>query len=300
MTISRATPTDWLLLTLLGGIWGASFMGVKLALTGFGPAQIAAIRIALGALALTSLAFALGKGLPSLSNRRLWLHIVGMGMFSNAIPFLLLSWAQKSVTSGFAGITMAVVPLLVLPLAHVFVPGDQMTRKKGMGFVLGFAGVAMLVGQDAFASSGAETETLARIACVGASACYAIGSIITRRAPPSNQMSFGAGALIAASCVIVPVALWSEPMPAPDMTALGAVVYLGLFPTALATLILVRIINSAGPTFLTQVNYQVPIWSVLFGTFLLSETLPPSFLGALGLILAGLAVSRAPALRRRP
>ncbi|WP_102222706.1 DMT family transporter [Acidimangrovimonas sediminis] len=298
--MTRATPIDWLLLALLGVIWGASFMGVKLALTGLGPAQVAAVRIGLAAVALTALAFALGKGLPPLGHRRLWLHVIGMGLFSNAIPFLLLSWAQKSVTSGYAGITMAVVPLLVLPLAHVFVPGDQMTRKKAAGFALGFAGVAVLIGRDGFASSGAETETLARLACLGASACYAVGSIITRSAPPSNQISFGAGALIAASVVIVPVALLTEPAPAPDLTSIAAAVYLGLFPTALATLILVRIITSAGPSFLTQVNYQVPVWSVLFGSVLLGEPVPPAFVGALGLILAGLAVARAPAWRRRP
>lgn len=298
--MTRPTLTDWLLLTLLGVIWGASFMGVKLALTGFGPAQVAAIRITLGAVALTALAYGMGRGLPGLGQRRLWAHIIGMGMFSNAFPFLLLAWAQKSVTSGFAGITMAVVPLLVLPLAHVFVPGEQLTRRKALGFVVGFAGVAALIGPEAFASSGAERETIARLACIAAAGCYAIGSIITRRAPPSNQLGFGAGALIAACCVIVPTALLCDPAPSPDLTALAAVVYLGLFPTALATLILVRVINSAGPSFLTQVNYQVPIWSVFFGTILLAEPLPPTFLGALGLILAGLAVSRAPLWRRRP
>ncbi|MFC2969321.1 DMT family transporter [Acidimangrovimonas pyrenivorans] len=293
--------TDWALLTLLGMIWGASFMGVKLALTGFGPAQIAAIRIALGAAALTVLAYALGVGLPALKERKLWLHCIGMGLFSNAFPFLLLAWAQQSVTSGFAGITMAVVPLLVLPLAHVFVPGEQMTLRKGIGFLVGFAGVATLIGPEAFASSGAETETLARLACLGATACYATGSIITRRAPQSNQISFGAAALLVATAVIAPVALIGEPMPAaPGATALGAALYLGLFPTALATLILVRIIKSSGPSFLSQVNYQVPIWSVLFGTLLLQEQLPPAFLGALALILGGLAISRAPAWRRRP
>lgn len=296
-----AQASDWILLTLLGMIWGASFMGVKLALGGFGPITVAAIRITMGAAALTALAYARGLGLPPLSQRRLWLHCIGMGMFSNAIPFMLLSWAETQVTSGFAGITMAVVPLLVLPLAHLLVPGEQMTRAKAVGFVIGFAGVIALVGRAAFASSGAESETLARFACIGASACYATGSIITRLSPPSNQISFGAAALIAATVAIVPTALIFEPgLPHPDLTALGAVIYLGLFPTALATLLLVRVIQSAGPSFLSQVNYQVPVWSVLFGMVFLQEALPPRFLGALALILAGLGVSRAPAWRRRP
>tara|TARA_R110002074_G_scaffold21354_9_gene66483 strand:- start:1194 stop:1427 length:234 start_codon:yes stop_codon:yes gene_type:complete len=64
-------------------------------------------------------------------------------------------------------------------------------------------------------------------------------------------------------------------------------------PTALATLILVHVIRTAGPTFLTQTNYHVPIWSVIFGTLILAEPLPPQFLIALALIFAGLLVSRA-------
>ena len=166
--------------------------------------------------------------------------------------------------------------------------------------MVGLGGVAALVVRSAFPSPGADSGTVARRAGIAAAGCYAIGWVITRLSPPSNQLSFGAGALIAATCVIVPVALIWEPLPTPDPTAVAAVFYLGLFPTALATLILVRVITSAGPTFLTQVNYQVPIWSVLFGPFLLHEPLPPTLLGALVLILAGLAISRAPLWRRRP
>ncbi|MCW1934470.1 EamA family transporter [Pararhodobacter zhoushanensis] len=85
----------------------------------------------------------------------------------------------------------------------------------------------------------------------------------------------------------------------PPLRSTLALVYLGLMPTALATLIMVHVIRSAGPTFLTQTNYQVPVWSVLFGVLILSEPLPPQFLAALGLILTGLAVSRVSWRRRR-
>jgi len=118
-------PLAWLLLFLLGLTWGGSFLGVAKALTGFGPLTIAAARIAIAAAILTFIVLATGKGLPSRATaigRRIWLHCLGMGIFSNALPFALLAWGQERVSSGFAGITMAVVPLLVLPLAHVFVP----------------------------------------------------------------------------------------------------------------------------------------------------------------------------------
>ena len=214
-----------------------------------------------------------------------------MGVFSNALPFALLSWGQERVSSGFAGITMAVVPLLVLPLAHVFVPGEQMTLRKAVGFVVGFAGVALLVGPGGEAGSGAVG--LARIACVAASCSYAVGAIITRLAPPGPTLSFGAAGLLIAAAISVPLALVFEGWPAsPPLPALLGVLYLGIFPTALATIALVYVVQSAGPSFMSLVNYQVPVWAVILGLVVLDEDLPPQFLGALALILAGLAVSQ--------
>ncbi len=298
---SPYSTRNWIYLILLSVIWGASFMGVKLALTGFGPISVAAIRIAMAAVAITALAYTLGPGLPKMSQRRIWAHCAGMGMFSNVFPFILLSWGQLHVASGFAGITMAVVPLLVLPLAHVLVPGERLTPRKAAGFLVGFVGVAILIGPGAWASTGAEIEGWARLACVAAAGCYAIGSIITRLCPKVEMISFSAAALLVASIVIIPISLWSEGLPAlPGRAALLAVIYLGLFPTALATILLVQVVQSAGPSFLSIVNYLVPIWSVVFGVLLLSETLPAQFLWALALILAGLATSQARAWRRRP
>lgn len=283
---------NWLRVIALSVIWGASFMNVKMALTGFGPLTIAAIRITIAAVALYLIARAMGLRLPA--SRRVWGHVTGMGLFSNALPFVLLSWAQIHVASGFAGITMAAVPLFTMILAHHFLPGDRMNALKIAGFTLGIAGVITLIGPRALASSGADAENLARLACVASTLSYAIGAIITRRCPPVPLVALSAAALIAATLMLLPVALLLEGWP--DLTtappqALAALAYLGLGPTALATLLLVQVIKTAGPTFLTQSNYQVPVWSVIFGTVFMAEKLPPQFLMALGLILAGLATS---------
>jgi drug/metabolite transporter (DMT)-like permease len=290
---------NWIFMLLLSVIWGASFMGVSLALEGFGPLSVAAIRITLGAALLVGLAFAMGIRLPAMSRRRLWMHIAGMGLFSNAIPFFLLSWGQQHVTSGFAGITMAVVPLLVLPLAHILVPGEALTPRKALGFALGFVGVGVLIGPGALARSGAVMEFWAQLACIGAATCYAIGSIFTRLAPKSDQIAFSAAGLLVATAAILPVALLREGVPPlPGAQALWAVTYLGVFPTALATILLVKVVQGAGPSFMSIVNYLVPIWSVIFGTFLLAEPLPASFLGALALILCGVGLSQLGVLKR--
>jgi len=290
-------PVTWGLLILLGIIWGASFPAVSVALTGYGPFSVAAYRIVLAALILLVVSYTFGAGLPTFrtpTGRRIWLHCLGMAVFTNVVPFTLLSWGQLYVTSGFAGITMATVPLMVLPLAHFLIPGEALTPKKIFGFVVGFTGVVVLIGPAAFSSSGTEVETLARLACLGATACYAIGSMITRLAPPTPQLTFSATALLLGSLIILPLALLIEGVPTAAPTqAIAGVIYLGLIPTALATVILVRIINTAGPSFLSLVNYQVPVWAALMGVIFLSERLPTQFLGALALILLGLAISQA-------
>lgn len=288
---------NWTFLIILGIIWGGSFMGAKLALTGFGPMTVSALRLVIATVILISFSYIFRNGLPKWetpTDKRIWLHIFGMGLFTNAIPFTLLNWGQLRVSSGFAGITMAVVPLLILPLAHFLIQGDQMSRRKIIGFIIGFAGVVILVGPNNFLSvSGDPLEPYARIACVGAACCYAIGSIITRLCPPVGLLSYSAAGLLLGTIGMVPVALFFEGIPTfSNPQAVMGVLYLGLLPTALATILLVYVINSAGPTFTSLVNYQVPIWAIVFGVAFLSEELPPSFLGALTLILLGLAVSQ--------
>lgn len=288
---------NWAFLIFLGIIWGGSFMGAKLALTGFGPMTVAALRLVIATTILVSFAYIFRNGLPkwkTATDRRIWLHILGMGLFTNAIPFTLLNWGQLRVSSGFAGISMAVVPLLILPLAHFLIAGDRMNRRKVLGFIVGFAGVAILVGPAKFmGTSGDPLESIARLACIGAACCYAIGSIITRLCPPVGLLSFSAAGLLVGTVGMVPVALYFEGVPAmPNTQAALGILYLGLFPTALATIMLVYIINKAGPTFMSLVNYQVPIWAIVFGVIFLGEAMPASFVGALALILLGLSISQ--------
>ena len=295
-------PVNWLRLILLGIIWGASFLGVSLALQGVGPFTVAAVRLGLGALILVSVAFALGRGLPRLRGpgaAKIWAFICAMALFSSAIPFSLLSWGQQSVASGFAGVCMAVVPLFVLPLAHVLVPGEQMRLRRLIGFMIGTVGVVVLIGPEAFASTGKDLELLAKIACVAAAGCYAIGAICTRLCPEVDRLSMAAAVLLLASLVQIPLALSVEGVPRDvGLTPLLALLYLGVLPTAVAQFLLTMVIREAGPVFMSLVNYQVPLWSVFLGALILSEPLPPSLLLAMVLILGGVMLSQLGALKR--
>ncbi|MEC7210700.1 MAG: DMT family transporter [Pseudomonadota bacterium] len=295
-------PLDWGLLACLGVIWGGAFLGVELALDSLAPIWVSTGRITLAAIGLVALALITGAGLPPVrtaTGRRIWLHCIGMGLFTNAIPFSLLAWGQQHVTSSFAGITMAVVPLLVLPLSHFLVPGERLTLTRAAGFAIGFSGVVFLVGGEQLFASGFAGDggpmLAAQLACVSASCCYAVGSIITRLCPPVNTTSFAAGGLLAASVLILPAAAITSGVPsAISTTSLAGVIFLALFPTGVATILLTMIIQRAGPPFLSLVNYQVPVWAVLIGAVILSETIPGHFITALMIILGGLAVAQQP------
>jgi len=286
------------MLAALGFIWGGSFLGVEIGLTGFGPITVAAGRVAVAALILLAYAYLFGSGLPQIktkTDKRIWLHCFGMALFTNALPFSLLSWGQQAVTSGFAGISMAVVPLFVLPLSHFLVPGEILSRAKIIGFLFGFAGVVLLVGGDKIFAGQPQTPMLlmAQLACVAASCCYAIGSIITRLCPPVSTVSYAACGLMLGGFMLVPMAIWIEGMPQmPGIMAIFGVGYLAVFPTAVATILLTIVVRRAGPPFLSLVNYQVPVWAVIIGATVLGEALPGHFLMALGIILGGLFISQ--------
>jgi drug/metabolite transporter (DMT)-like permease len=188
---------------------------------------------------------------------------------------------------------------LILPLAHVFVPGERMHLRRLGGFLLGTIGVVVLIGVDAFASTGKDLESLARLACLGAAMCYAMGSIATRLCPPVPLLALAAAVMLLAACVIVPVAMVVEGVPKSlSLKGFLALVYLGILPTGVAQLLLVQVTREAGPGFFSLVNYMVPVWSVILGALLLSEAVPPQLFLAMAMILAGVAISQWGALRR--
>ncbi|MAK17170.1 MAG: EamA family transporter [SAR116 cluster bacterium] len=302
MAVAKSGPAalDWGLLVALGLIWGAAFLGVEVALGSLPPLWVAAGRISLAALLLVTVAYLTGEGLPGFRTaiqRRIWLHCLGMGLFTNAIPFSLMSWGQQLVTSSFAGITMAAVPLFVLPLSHFLIPGERLSPARVIGFLTGFGGVALLVGGDRLfmpsQDGGDVTMLMAQLACVGASCCYACGSIITRLCPPVGTLTFAAAGLLCASIAILPLAFFVHGVPSEvSIASWSGMVFLALLPTGLATILLTIIIRRAGPPFLSLVNYQVPVWAVLIGVSILGEALPGHFVMALVTILIGLAISQ--------
>lgn len=282
---------NWVRLATLGLIWGGAFVLVEVALVGFEPMTLAATRLALGALLLVPLSFFYG-GLPK--GGQVWIFAFGVAIFSNALPFALLSWGQTYVTAGVAGVAMAVMPLMALPLSHLLVPGERMSSQGMLGLGIGFVGVLVLIGFDTLTQlGGAGIEVLAQFACLAATICYVTGSITIKRAPKAHPIAFAAAAMLLAAIIAVPIAYWIEGWPAkPDLNSALAMIVLAIGPTVIALMLMLKILSSAGPPFLSLVNYQVPVWATVFGAIFLGETIEPRLALALVLILLGVAISQ--------
>ena len=289
---TQRTLNDWLLLLALVAMWGSSFMFNRVAVASLPPWTVVAGRIGIAALVLTAVVHATGRRLPPPG--RTWAPFVLIAAIGNAIPFYLITWGQQVVESALAGILMAVMPLATLVLAHFLVAGERMTRPRVAGFVTGFGGIVLLMGPAALAGAGGDAMLVYQLAVLGGALCYALQSVLTRLIIRGDVMVAAAATLIVASLMVVPAALWLDrPWTlSPRGISVAAVVWLGVAPTALATVLYFQLIRSAGPTFMSLVNYLSPGVAVLLGLVVMGEhPLATAYVG-LALILAGIAVAQ--------
>ncbi len=288
----------WLMLMALVAMWGSSFVVNKVAVTALPPATVVAARLVIAAGVLAGLAIALRHGLPA--ERRVWRACAVMAVVGNALPFTLITWGQQRIDSGLAGILMAVMPLVTLILAHLFVAGERLTPRRVAGFLTGFAGIVVLIGPAALLELEAGgSALLAQLAVLSGAVCYAVNTILARRRPASEPLPTAAAVSIVGALLMVPPGLvgGGGALPAAagvlpdDPLALAAVGYLGLIATALATVVYFRLVTAAGPSFLSYINYLIPLWAVGLGVVALDETPQASALAGLVLVLSGIALS---------
>ena len=286
------------MLAALVVMWGSSFMFIKLGLVNVPTATLVAARLVLGALILLIVLTMRGARLPPLMQNggKVWGNYAILALLGNCIPFTAITWGQQRTDSALAGILMAVMPLATMVLAHYFVRGEHMTRNRVIGFVLGFAGIAVLMGPSAFDRvAGQSLATLSQLAILLGALCYAANSVLTRiLARGDDVLVASAAMLLIASVMALPVALvvdkpWQL---APGFTSVAAIVWLGVGPTAIATVVYFKLIASAGPTFMSLVNYMSPAVAVFLGVALLGEAPGLNAYIALALILLGIAVSQ--------
>lgn len=281
---------DWGLLLALSAMWGTAFLFIKLGVATVPPATLVAGRIALGALILYVAMRGRGLALPPFG--RAWAPFVVIALVGNSAPFFLISWGQRTIDSALAGILMAIMPLSTLLLAHFFVAGERMTAWSAAGFAIGFAGIVMLMGPAALA--GLDGNVVAQLAVLAGAVCYAANSVIARRLITTNFLVSATAVMLVATLMTLPLALvidrpWTL---APGAGSVAAIIWLGIGPTALATILYFKLIATAGPTFMSLVNYFSPVVALVAGVLLLGEQPGPSAFAGLCLILLGIAVSR--------
>ena len=284
---------EWVLLLALAAMWGSAFMFIKLGIATVPPATLVASRLALGALLLYAVMRMRGLALPPPGRR--WIAFAVLAIVGNSAPFYLISWGQQFIDSALAGILMAVMPLTTLLLAHFFVAGERLTANRALGFSVGFSGILVLMGPAVLSGLGGSLlEVTAQATVLAGALCYAANSVMARRLVAADFLVASTSVLIVASIVTAPLALvldrpWTL---APSVSSTAAIVWLGIGPTALATLLYFRLIAAAGPTFMALVNYLSPLVALLAGVLLLGEKPGVTAFAGLGLILLGIALSR--------
>ncbi len=286
--LGKPTVASYAMVGSLVVIWGTTFLMVKFALEEASPAIVAAARVLIGGAAVIPFAVLTGRTIPR--GRGRWGGALALGVFSLALPMSLLSWALQVVPSGVVGVYMAVISLLVLPLAHFFSPGERMTPRRVAGFSVGFSGILVLMGWETLGALG-SADGLAQLACLGAAASYAVGSILTRRTPPTDPIAFSALGFAFGGAIMAPFAVAAWPAEPLSMQTWAILIGIGAISSGLAMVLRVAIITSVGSVFMSGVGYLVPVTALAVGVAFGGETVGVSDALACALVLSGLAIA---------
>ena len=292
---------SWAALILLVIIWGSTFAGTRVGVETISPAWLVTGRMLSGAFFLGCwivLKRALDGGKRAHEGVRVTAKAIGwfafIGIVATAVPFVMYAHAAESVGSAVMAICNGGTPFATVLLAHALTT-DKLSSRRMIGVMMGFAGLVVLVLPEIGAEGGGSLFGIL-LAIFGAW-LYAIGNVATRMAPRlepamSSFILIGTGGL-----ATLAYALFAEPFPtSPSAASLIAMIILGLLPTAFAMFVYVWLIQRAGPVFVSFTTYMSPLWATGLGVLFLGEHLHWSMIGALGLILAGVAVANA---RRR-
>jgi drug/metabolite transporter (DMT)-like permease len=277
-------------LLLLGALWGASFLLIKIGVEEMPPETLVALRLVVAALILVVVLYARGMRLPT--QPRVWRDLLFLGTIGLVLPYLLITWGEQSIPSGMAAILNGTTPLFVVLLTYVWTREERLTGARLLGVLVGFVGVIVAVGiKDVDLM---QSSTQAQLAVLGAAFCYGIAGIYARRAfrgvpaliPATGQMLTGALA-------ITPIALWRHgiPSPLPSAEALGAVLALAVLGTSFAYILMYWLMERIGTTQTSMVTYLLPPFALVYGALFLRERITMDALLGLGLVIVGILLA---------
>ena len=283
------------MLFILSAIWGSAFIAIKISLNYFSPVSVASYRLIVASIFLL-IFYIIGKYKTSL-NRTDLIMLLFVGVVGNFLPFYLISWSEQHIQSSTAGILMGVGPILTLILSHFFTKDDRFTYYKLISISIGFIGVLFIFEIDTLFNFGTANslQLFSKFLIIIAALGYMISNIVaynTLKHIDSFSITFFAtlfGALIS-----VPFLLYSETIQPSyiNFSALLPILYLGIFPTALAFQLRYHITKTSGPVFLSYVAYLIPIFALIWGFVLLSEEIYLNSIIGITLILFGVYIGK--------
>lgn len=277
-------------LLLLGLLWGASFLFMRVAAPEFGPVPLVALRVGVAALLLAPLL----RGVWRQPEARHWRRpVVLVGFGSAALPFCLFAYAALSLAAGFSAVLNATAILWGAALGWILF-GTRLGRAQAVGVMVGVLGVTWMVGHRlAWNAGAADDVSLAMAVAAGvlATACYGASAHYTQRrlagAPPPVV---AAGSQAAAALMLLVPGWLAWPARKPSWLAWVCALVLGALCTALAYLLYFRLIARLGAQRAMTVTMLVPASGVLLGVVLLHEPLTPGVVFGGSLVLAGSAL----------
>jgi drug/metabolite transporter (DMT)-like permease len=287
---ARSSRIDWLLFLLLGFMWGSSYLFIKIGVDhGLPPFTLIALRLGIGFLLLASVVAYAREPLPR--EPLMYGHLLVMAIVNIAIPFALITFAEQTVDSSLAAVLNSAVPLFVIVIASIFLTGETITVNRVAGLLIGFVGVAILVGFDI--TDLGSANTIGEIALIGATVSYAIGAVYSRANIHGLRPMIPAVFQVGFALVIVTVLafVFEKPLAVSFVPeSILAVVWLGLLGSGLAYLVFFRILGRWGATRTSLVAYLLPVSGIALGALVLHEPIAASTLLGTGLVIGGIAL----------
>jgi drug/metabolite transporter (DMT)-like permease len=277
------------LMLVLAAIWGASYLFIKVGVRDFEPTVLMTLRLLIAGLLLFAfLAATTGGGNALQGIRVAWREGLVFGAINGALPFTLIAWGETHIDSGVAAIAQASVPIFVAVLAIKFNPSQRSSGMKLVGILVGLLGVGVLAGIHPEGGGWAVAGTLA---VVLASVSYAAGGLYGQHAlGRASGPVLATASMLYGGLLLLPFALFQLPDHTPGWKPVASLVGLAVLGTAVAQLLLFRILRLYGAARLSLVTYLIPAFALLYGSLILDEPLRPSMLVGLGLILGGVAL----------
>lgn len=286
----RGSLRDWLLFVALGFFWGSSYVFIKIGVdAGLQPFSLVTLRLGFGLLLIGSVVLVARERLP----RRLatYGHLAVIGLLSVALPFSLITWAEQSVDSTLAAVINGGVPLFTIVIAATFLPDEPFTAQRVVGLLVGFVGVAILVGFDPGVLAG--TSIVPALALLGSTASYAAGAVWARRflhgLRPMITALFEVIFALVIAMVLAATIGGGIGLPK-SLDALLAVAWLGLLGSGLAFLVFFRLLARWGATRTSMVAYLLPVFGLLLGALVLREPVDVRLITGTALVIAGIAL----------